>query len=488
MDADRFPWTWRQERVLLPLARALRLWFRPTVSGLERVPTDRPVVYVGKHPRGWLYLETLLLGGVTFGDGRRPRFRTLEARGTLPQRTPGLAWLRRHVGALEATAEAARAALARGESVLVFPGGAREARGPADRVRWGGRRGFARIAAAAGVPVVPFAIRGADRQHPLRLPLGRRHGLWLPPVPLPVRLELRFGAPIPPPPPRDRAAVAAVAARAAREVQALLDGRPAEADPLAARPARGGRRTAGARYRAYGAVAEALFRWHRTRVSGAAPEGPCVYVAVHGAGYLVTDLVVAGYALCWRDHLRGGGPRVPLRVVAARSALERALPGLARLKRDLGLVEPSEERCLAALRAGEQLLVTPGGLREARPRRDFYRLRWEGRYGFARLALRTGAPVVPLAVVGGGEAYPGLRVGRLSLWSPLPLPARLDVVVGAPIPVEADPAAAADPARVARLHALALARTQALYDAVLARRAGSARARGALAEPEGAAE
>jgi 1-acyl-sn-glycerol-3-phosphate acyltransferase len=456
--------------VLFPLARALRLWFRPVVRGLERVPADRPVVYAGKHPRGWLYLETILMGGVVFGDGRRPPFRTLEARGTLPQRAPLLGWIRRHVGAIEATAGAARAALARGESVLVFPGGAREARGPAGRVRWSGRRGFARIAAAAQVPIVPFAIRGADRQHPLRLPLGR-HTLWLPPLPLPARLELRFGAPIPPPDPGDRAGVAAAAARAAREAQALLDGREDGAPEPLLPPVGSGRR----RYRAYGAAAEALFRWHRTRVEGAAPAGPCIYVALHGAGYLVTDLVVAGYALCWRDHLRRGGPRVPLRIAAARSRIERALPGLASVKRDLGLVEPSEERCLAALRAGEQLLVTPGGLREARPRREFYRLRWEGRRGFARLALRAGVPVVPLAVVGGAEAYPGLRAGPLSLWSPLPLPSRLDVVVGEPIAVAADAGAGEDGAAVARLHALALARTQALYDAVLARRRGAGR-------------
>jgi 1-acyl-sn-glycerol-3-phosphate acyltransferase len=159
--------------------------------------------------------------------------------------------------------------------------------------------------------------------------------------------------------------------------------------------------------------------------------------------------------------------------VAARSRIERALPGLPAVKRDLGLVDPSEESCLAALRAGEQLLVTPGGMREARPRRDFYRLRWEGRFGFVRLALRTGAPIVPLAVVGGAEAYPGVRLGPLSLWSPLPLPARLDVAVGEPIPVEAGPASAEDGEAVRRLHALALHRTQALYDAIRAERSAA---------------
>ncbi|HEY6005909.1 MAG TPA: 1-acyl-sn-glycerol-3-phosphate acyltransferase [Anaeromyxobacter sp.] len=223
MDGERSHPEWHRRRALVALARALRLWFRPTVSGLDRVPRDRPVVYVGKHPRGWLYLETILLGWLAFGDGRRPPFRTLQARGTLPQRTPGLAWIRRNVGSIDATSAAARAALGRGESVLVFPGGAREAKGPPDRIRWEGRSGFARIAAEARAPIVPFAIGGADRQHPLCLRLGRRHSLWLPPLPLPVRIDVRFGAPIPPPLPGDREAIASAAARAAREAQALLE-------------------------------------------------------------------------------------------------------------------------------------------------------------------------------------------------------------------------------------------------------------------------
>jgi len=76
------------------------------------------------------------------------------------------------------------------------------------------------------------------------------------------------------------------------------------------------------------------------------------------------------------------------------------------VKRRFGIIDTSEESCLAVLERGEQLLVTPGGAREAQPSRDFYRLRWEGRYGFVRLALRTGAPIVPLAVVAAGRPTP----------------------------------------------------------------------------------
>jgi 1-acyl-sn-glycerol-3-phosphate acyltransferase len=222
-DPRRFPRTWRQEAVLAPLARALKLWYRPRVHGLDAVPRDRPVVYVAKHPRTWLYFEIMLLGLLTFWDEDRLPFRPMEKRGTSLHRLPGTSWVRRHVGTIEATEEAALAALGGGESVLIFPGGGRELYGPPDRVDWKGRRGFARIAARAGVDVVPLAIAGADQPHPLRLPVGKAGSLWLPLVPLPVPLDFWFGAPLGPPAGDDAAAVAALAERASDATQALLD-------------------------------------------------------------------------------------------------------------------------------------------------------------------------------------------------------------------------------------------------------------------------
>jgi len=222
MDPARFPRTWRQRAVIAPLARALRVWYRPRVHGLDAVPADQPVVYVGKHPRSWLYLEVILMGLLAFWDGDRVPFRPMEKRRTSLHRIPGLAWIRRHVGAIPATEEAALAALGGGESILLFPGGARELYGAPDRIAWSGRRGFARIAAAAGASVVPFAIGGADRQHPLRIPVGARRSLWLPPIPLPIALDYFFGAPLPPPRAGDAAGVARLAERAAAETSALL--------------------------------------------------------------------------------------------------------------------------------------------------------------------------------------------------------------------------------------------------------------------------
>ena len=211
--------------------------------------------------------------------------------------------------------------------------------------------------------------------------------------------------------------------------------------------------------------ARAMVRYHRTTLEGGPPpKGPCIYVALHGAGYLVTDLALAGYLLGWQGWYERGEPLTPLRIVAARSKVERFLPGIPAAKKLAGIIGLDEEDCVAVVSRGEQLLVTPGGSREAQPARDFYRLRWEGRYGFVRVALRTGAPIVPLAVVGGTSAFPGFRMGKLSFWSPVPLPARIRVALGAPIPVERRPESARDPAVLKPLQELAWRRTQALYD------------------------
>ncbi|HET9555117.1 MAG TPA: 1-acyl-sn-glycerol-3-phosphate acyltransferase [Anaeromyxobacteraceae bacterium] len=213
-----------QRALLLPLFRALRAYFRASARGLEGLPRDRPVLLVAKHPRGYLYFETMLLGLFTFFTDRSwPEIQVMEKRDTSLHATPLIGWLRRNVNTIPATEAAALEALAAGRSVLVFPGGARELFGEPDVLSWSGRRGFARVAARAGVPVVPLAIAGADRQHPWRLRLGRSNTLWLPPLPLPVRLDYWFGTPMAPPDPERPELVAAFADEVAAATQALLD-------------------------------------------------------------------------------------------------------------------------------------------------------------------------------------------------------------------------------------------------------------------------
>jgi 1-acyl-sn-glycerol-3-phosphate acyltransferase len=216
---------WSLTKVLIPIGHAMSAYFRSRTFGLERVPQDAPVVFVGKHPRTFLYLETLLFGTHVWWDGKRRPVRVLESRATSLHRVPVIGWMRRHVNALAATAEHARMALGIGESLLIFPGGARELHGEPDRLRWAGRDGFARLAIEAQVPVVPFAIVGADRQHPWRVGVGNS-SVWLPPFPLPVRLDYHFAAPIAPPArggENERDVARDYAAHVERVTQSLID-------------------------------------------------------------------------------------------------------------------------------------------------------------------------------------------------------------------------------------------------------------------------
>ena len=221
-------------------------------------------------------------------------------------------------------------------------------------------------------------------------------------------------------------------------------------------------------------LAEALTRYHRTRVEGSRPRGdPASTWRCTAPGYLVLDLVDRRllHRLARSRLGRGRAPPAADRRRGAR--IERFLPGLPKVKSHFGLIDPSEDACLAALEAGEQLLVTPGGMREAQPARDFYRLRWEGRYGFVRLALRTGVPIVPFAIVGGAEAYPGLRRGALLLVAAAaPGPARHRARRAHPVARAPDRARDLEVARP--IHALARERTQALYDRLLERRGAAA--------------
>jgi 1-acyl-sn-glycerol-3-phosphate acyltransferase len=69
--------------------------------------------------------------------------------------------------------------------------------------------------------------------------------------------------------------------------------------------------------------------------------------------------------------------------------------------------------------------------------------------GFVRLALKTRSPIVPLAVLGGGEAFPTIanayKLGRIfgapyfpivAYGLPVPLPAKIEIEYGAPMHFE----------------------------------------------------
>ena len=85
----------------------------------------------------------------------------------------------------------------------------------------------------------------------------------------------------------------------------------------------------------------------------------------------------------------------------------RGLPG--DLMAAYGAVVGAPETARELMRNDETILVFPGGGREiAKFKGEEYRLRWQGRAGFARLSVENGYPIVPAGLVGGDDVYRSL--------------------------------------------------------------------------------
>jgi 1-acyl-sn-glycerol-3-phosphate acyltransferase len=141
------------------------------------------------------------------------------------------------------------------------------------------------------------------------------------------------------------------------------------------------------------------------------------------------------------------------------------LPGARPLLDAIGAVPGTQDAAVRLLRAGELVAVYPGGVDDSfKPTTEAYTLAWGRRAGFAKVALRAGVPIVPIAATGVDELFTVRRhehvVGRFLFGSarydlPLPdnlLPRGVPLHYHAlpPIPPEGD---ADDAAAVERLRA-----------------------------------
>ncbi len=72
----------------------------------------------------------------------------------------------------------------------------------------------------------------------------------------------------------------------------------------------------------------------------------------------------------------------------------------------LGIVEASRSNCAALMKRKDSILVFPGGTREiCKKKGEEYKLKWSDRTGFVRLAMQHGYDIIPVAAVGGEEAF-----------------------------------------------------------------------------------
>lgn len=158
-------------RSQLPLMWLLAtLYFRAEVRGLERVPEEGPVLFVGNHSGGNMTPDSMvfMLAFNTYFGVERPIHALAHS---LVTAWPGVGTLMRKWGVITAAPNIAEAVLASGASVLVYPGGDVEAHRPwtaRHQIRFDGRKGFLRLARDARVPLVPVvAIGGQDTFLPL---------------------------------------------------------------------------------------------------------------------------------------------------------------------------------------------------------------------------------------------------------------------------------------------------------------------------------
>jgi 1-acyl-sn-glycerol-3-phosphate acyltransferase len=217
------------------------------------------------------------------------------------------------------------------------------------------------------------------------------------------------------------------------------------------------------------------------QIENVSAQGPVMLVANHGSA-LAWDALVLRLALL-RDH----PAHRELRPLLDEYALKLPLAGVGALR--LGAVPATPENALFLLREGRALAVFPEGSHNARrPWTQRYRVERFGRGGFAKLALRTGAPIVPCAIVGSEEtSAPFVRTGWLAdtlgmpflasapplpgLLGVIPLPSRWSVRFGEPIDTQAaGPGAADDSARVLEVTERARASLQQMLDEDVAAR------------------
>lgn len=163
---------WIVRAVLQPF---FHLCFRLSRIGLEHVPQDGPYIVAANHRS---FLDPFVIAVIA----RRPLYYVAK-RELFERRWQG--WLLNALGAFpvdrgSSDAEmlaTARAILARGDSVLIFPEGTRIRPGSLGRPR----RGVGRLALETGVPVVPVAIMGTEavrrgwriRPHKVRVRVGK---------------------------------------------------------------------------------------------------------------------------------------------------------------------------------------------------------------------------------------------------------------------------------------------------------------------------
>ena len=230
---ERFGFAFASATRLLRFTAAVhRYWFRVECHGIERLPRG-PLLLVANHGSHVLSWDGAMIVTSCLLEAEPPRLVHGMAEHRLME-LPFLGGVARRIGATDGRREPCLEILRAGGVVLTFPEGTAALRRPfRERYRLlplG--HGFMRVALAAGVPVLPVAVIGAEEEAPLVA-----HASWLArllrtPVaplsptlvlPLPVKYRIHFGHPLRFEGPADPEAVARNVSEVQRVLQGLVD-------------------------------------------------------------------------------------------------------------------------------------------------------------------------------------------------------------------------------------------------------------------------
>jgi 1-acyl-sn-glycerol-3-phosphate acyltransferase len=235
--------------------------------------------------------------------------------------------------------------------------------------------------------------------------------------------------------------------------------------------------------------------WFRMEMDGweNLPDPPVLLIGIHSGAPFVWDAWTVGVQW-WR---RFGQDRV-LHGTAHDALM--AIPLIGKYFRCMGVLPAAPDSIAAALADGRDVALWPGGeVDSLRPWRERDRANLAGRKGFVKMAIRAGAPIVPIATVGGADAMPvlirgdrlsralgldrllRLRVFPLAISLPwgiapaalpqLPLPAKIRTRLMPCVEIDHDPRCAEDDGYVDRTYQEVQRRIQAGMDSLARKRA-----------------
>jgi 1-acyl-sn-glycerol-3-phosphate acyltransferase len=222
------------------------------------------------------------------------------------------------------------------------------------------------------------------------------------------------------------------------------------------------------------------------------PEPPTLLVGIHSGAPFVWDAWTVGVQ--WWRHF---GRSRPLHGTAHDALM--ATPLVGGYFRRMGVLPAAPDSITAALAAGRDVALWPGGERDSlRPwvKRDEAIL--AGRMGFIRLAIRSCVRIVPISTIGGPDSMPVLTTGRrlaktlrldkvarlklfpIALQAPwgispavlpeIPLPTKIRTAFQPAIELDCDPSRAEDERYVETMYDEVCASIQSGMDALARRR------------------